>query len=174
LLILARDGFAGLRQTVDVAAWWASLGSDGTAPDVRAIADAHPEVERALVTAARHAEDLADLPYGALGGDAELFARQRAALRLANPWRIGSRAQVQATISLVDGLLSPPGRRAAFVQRQLLQPRHVTVRRHPRLAAASAPRIAGARAAHAARVLIRYALAVGALLRPRTIRHTAR
>src|SRR4029079_8012665 len=31
LLFLARDGFAGLRQTVDVAAWWAALGGGDTA-----------------------------------------------------------------------------------------------------------------------------------------------
>lgn len=173
LLFLARDGFAGLRQTVDVAAWWGALGGDAAATGVRAIADAHPELEGALVTAARHAEGMLDLPDGALGGDARLSGRQRAALRLANPWAIGSPPQLLATVSLIDGLLTPSGERRAFIRWQLFQPRHAVVRRHPHLHEASRTRIGAARGAHVARVLIRYGIALGSLMRPRT-RHAAR
>ena len=168
LLVLARDGFAGLRQTVDVAAWWAALGSDQTAAGVRAIANAHPQLERALTAAARHAEDLAGLPQGALAGDVRLSHRQRAALRLANPWLVGSRPQVRAEVSLLDGLLAPPGGASAFVGRQLLLPRPVLVRRQPGLQSASPIRLGAARLNHAGRVLGRYVLSArAAFARPR-------
>jgi len=168
LLFLARDGFAGLRQTVDVAAWWAALGDDDTAAGVRAISAAHPELDRALTAAARHAEDIAAIPRGALAGHVELSRRQRAALRLANPWLDGPREQVQADVSLVDGLLAPPDGARAFLGRQLWPPRAVLVRRQPRLHRASPARLAVARLGHAGRVLGRYALSArAAFARPR-------
>ncbi len=168
LLFLARDGFAGLRQTVDVAAWWAALGGDDTAAGVRAIAAAHPELDRALTAAARHVEGMAEIPHGALAGDAQLSRRQRAALRLANPWLAGSRQQVQADVSLMDGLLAPPDGTRAFVGRQLLPPRSVLVRRRPRLHGASPARLGVARFGHAGRLLGRYTLSArAAFARPR-------
>jgi len=168
LLFLARDGFAGLRQTVDVAAWWAALGGQDTAARVRAIVAAHPELGRALTTAARHVEDTAAIPRGSLADDAQLSRRQRAALRLANPWLTGSRQQVQADVSLMDGLLAPPDGTAAFLGRQLLPPRSVLVRKQPRLAGASPTRLGAARVGHAGRVLGRYVLSArAAFARPR-------
>jgi hypothetical protein len=168
LLFLARDGFAGLRQTVDVAAWWAALGNDETAPEVRAVTNAHPPLERAVGAAAHHAEDVASIPRGALAGDGPLSRRQSAALRLANPWLAGSRPQIQADVSLVDGLLAPPAGVRAFVGRQLLPPRAVMVRRQPRLRDASSARLRAARLAHAARMLGRYLFSArAALARPR-------
>lgn len=168
LLFLARDGFAGLRQTIDVAAWWAALGSEETADGVRAVAVEHPELDRALTAAACHVEDVAGIPHGALAGATELSARQRAALHLANPWTEGPREQVAAGVSLVDGLLSPPRGATAFVARQLFPPRAVLVRRQPRLHGASAARLGAARLGHAARVVGRYFLSArAAFARPR-------
>jgi len=170
LLFLARDGFAGLRQTVDVAAWWAALGEGADpAAGIRAIVAAHPELERALTAAARYTEDLAGIRPGALAGTtAPLSARERAALRLANPWVEGPREQVAAGVSLVDGLLSPPHGTGAFVGRQLFPPRSVLVRRRPRLHGASSARLGAARLGHAARVLGRYFLSArAAFARPR-------
>jgi hypothetical protein len=168
LLFLARDGFAGLRQTVDVAAWWGALGSDETAATVRAITDAHPPLERALTAAAWYAEAVTELQEGTLAGEVRLSRRQRGALRLANPWLVGSRQQIRADVSLVDGLLAPPKGTRAFIGRQLLLPRSVLVRRQPPLQDASPMRVGAARLAHAARVLRRYVLsASAALARPR-------
>jgi len=168
LLFLARDGFAGLRQTVDVAAWWAALGGEETAAGMRAIVAAHPELDRALGAAARHVEDTAAIPRGSLADDAQLSRRQRAALRLANPWLTGSRQQVQADVSLMDGLLAPPDGTAAFLGRQLLPPRSVLIRKQPSLAGASPTRLGAARVGHAGRVLGRYVLSArAAFARPR-------
>jgi hypothetical protein len=168
LLFLARDGFAGLRQTLDVVAWWAALGTDETAGAVRAAIEAHPSLERALTAAAWHAEELAGIPHGALGGEVRLSRRQLAALRLANPWLVGSRPQIRADVSLVDGLLAPPDGGRAFIGRQLLLPRSILVRRQPDLQGASAMRVGAARLSHAGRVLLRYVLgASAALAKPR-------
>jgi hypothetical protein len=160
LLFLARDGFAGLRQLVDVAAWWGAFGA-ATQParEVRAIAQAHPELEPALTAAARHAEDVAGIPAGSLIEGGQLSRRQRAAMRLENPWLAGSRAQIEADVSLVDALLAPPRGLRPFVERQLLIPRWGLVRRRPHLEHASRTRIGVARLGHTGRVLARYGLA---------------
>lgn len=160
LLFLARDGFAGLRQLVDVAAWWGALGAASQpANDVRAIADAHPELAPALTAAARYAEEVAEIPDGSLIAGGRLAGRERAAVRLQDPWLGGSHAQVEADISLVDALLAPPRGLRPFVARQLLIPRWGLVRRRPHLEHASRTRIGVARLGHAGRVLARYGLA---------------
>ena len=166
LLFLARDGFAGLRQTVDVAAWWATFGeADATGAAVRRATNAHPKLARALTAAGRHVEEIAALPSGSIAGRSRrLSRRQRAALRLANPWLTGSRAQVMADVSLVDGLLGPRRGVRGFISRQVLPPRWVLLRRQPRLQRASRARVGAARVGHAARVLGRYALASRALI----------
>jgi hypothetical protein len=168
LLFLARDGFAGLRQTIDVAAWWAALGQENeTRAAVRIVANSHPKLKRALFAAAFHVEDIAGLPRGSLGGDARLSQRQRAAVRLANPWLEGAREQRAADISMVDGLLSPRGGTRAFIGRQLLPPRWSLIRRQPKLRDASSARLGVARLGHAVRVVSRYALATRTLIAPR-------
>lgn len=161
LLFLARDGFAGLRQVLDVAAWWGALGrASQPADEVRAIADAHPELEPALTVAARYAEAVGGIPAGSLIAGGELSARQRAAMRLQNPWLTGSHAQIEADTSLADALLAPPRGLRPFVSRQLLIPTSGLVRRRPHLEHASRARIGAARLGHAARVLARYGLAL--------------
>ena len=165
LLFLARDGFAGLRHVVDVAAWWATLGRpQETAAGLRAVVASHPALADALTAAARYAERAADLPSGSLAGDARPSLRGRAAIRLADPWVGGSRAQISAQMSLADALLAPRRGLPAFIRRQLLIPRSRLVRLEPRLERASAVRIGAARLAHTGRVLARYALASRALL----------
>jgi hypothetical protein len=160
LLFLARDGFAGLRQVVDVAAWWAALGRPGeTARAVRAAEDSHPELAPALAAAARYAERIAGIPEGSLKGGAAPSWRGRAAIRLANPWLAGSRAQISAEMSLADLLLAPRHGFRGFVRRQLLVPRWGLVRLKPQLEQASQLRIGIARLAHTARVLARFGLA---------------
>ncbi len=166
LLFLARDGFAGLRQTVDVAAWWASLGRPGeTAAGVRTVAGRHPELAPALAAAAEHAETMAGLARGSLIAPARPLARrERAAVRLANPWREGSRQQVRAEISLVDGLLSPSGGLRAFARRRIFPPDQVLLERRPELRGGSRTRMTSARLSHAIRVVGRYAWAPASVI----------
>ena len=165
LLFLARDGFTGLRQLVDVAAWWAALGRpEETAAGIREIARAHPALAPALTAAGRYAEQTAGIPDGALAGVATPSARGRAAIRLADPWRTGSWAQIAAKMSLADALLAPRSGFPGYVRRQLLIPRWGLVRLQPQLEDASRPRLAAARLAHTARVLARYGQASRALL----------
>ncbi len=119
LLFLARDGFAGLRQAADIAAWWNAVGRQASpAGGVREIAERHPALERALGASAAYAEERAGLNAGSLLASAGALSRsQRLALRLANPWLVGSRQQVDAEVSLIDGLLGPPGTMGAFTRR---------------------------------------------------------
>ena len=165
LLFLARDGFTGLRQLLDVAAWWAALGrQDETAAGIRAIAQAHPALAPALTAAGRYAEQTAGIPDGSLAGVATPSARGRAAIRMADPWRTGSWAQIAAKMSFADALLAPRSGFPGYVRRQLLIPRWGLVRLQPQLEEASGPRVAVARLAHTARVLARYGQASRALL----------
>ena len=162
LLFLARDGFAGLRQAADIAAWWNVVGRPlSPAADVRLIAARHPALERALGASATYAETLAGLDPGSLlASRTALSGSQRVALRLANPWLRGSRQQIEAEVSLIDALLSPPGNFTAFVRRNLAPPVHEALQRDPGLAAASRGRLLRARSAHTIRVIARYLLAV--------------
>ena len=162
LLFLARDGLAGLRQVVDLAAWWGALGQPGqTGQDLRLLADRHPELEPSLTVAARWAESRAGLEPGQmLGRHGRLSAPQRLALRLANPWLDGSGQQVDAEVSLIDGLLAPRGQAGAFARRRLMPPSNETIMRQPALAHASRPRLLAARAGHGIRVATRYLLAL--------------
>jgi hypothetical protein len=165
LLFLARDGFTGLRQLLDVAAWWSASGRQGeTAAGLRAIADTHPALAPALTAAGRYAERAAGIPAGSLTGDANPSPRGQVAIRLADPWRTGSRAQIAAEMSLADALLAPRRGFPDYVRRQLLIPRWGLVRRQPHLEHASGARLTAARLAHTARVLARYGLASRALL----------
>jgi hypothetical protein len=159
LLFFARDGFAGLRQVVDLAAWWKAVGAaqrPGAA--VHEVTERYPALAPALRAASAVTERLASLPSGALlTPQPRLSAAQRVALRLANPWLEGSLEQVRAEVSLVDGLLAPPGTAPAFVRRAIVPPRYRVLARRPELA----------RAAHAVRVLARYVAAGRRLIRRR-------
>lgn len=160
LLFLARDGFAGLRQVTDVAAWWGRLGDRGRGAGVSAAAGSHPDLAPALGTAAHLVEAVAGLPPGSLcAGRAALSRRQRAALRLADPWLLRPSHQLAAEISLVDGLLAPPGGLPAFLRRQIFPPSRSFLSARPELTSRSPLRVAAERVGHAARVSARYGLA---------------
>lgn len=160
LLFLARDGFAGLRQTLDVVAWWAARGNARTTARVGSIAATHPALAPALMAAAFCVEERAALARGTLlPPDRPLTRRERAAVALGNPWMEGPRPQIEAEISLVDGLLSPPAGAAAFTRRQLLPSDAVLMGRRRELRQAGRARMTTARASHAMRVLARYAVA---------------
>ena len=161
LLFLARDGFAGLRLVVDIAAWWRAVGAGvGPGSDVRVVADGHPALSPALTTAATVAERLAGLPPTTLlAPRPPLTGAQRMAVRLANPWLEGSMAQINAEVSLIDGLLAPAGGGGAFVRRRIVSPADEALRRSPELEHGSRWRVLAAQAAHAGRVLGRYGLA---------------
>ena len=165
LLFLARDGFTGLRQLLDVAAWWQALGRpDETAAGIRAIAKptprSRPPWRRRAGTPSRPPAS----PTASLTGGASPSARGRAAIRMADPWRTGSWAQIAAKMSLADALLAPRSGFPGYVRRQLLIPRWGLVRLQPQLEEASWPRLTAARLAHTARVLARYGQASRALL----------
>ena len=163
LLFLARDGFAGLRQLVDVAAWWAARGRPHeTATDVREVGERHPELAPASTAAGRYAERAAARGR-AHGGSVPIRARPNRnpacrplADRVAGAGRgadvTGGRAACAAS------------RLAGFVRRQLLIPRWGLVRRQPNLEHASRVSVGAARLAHTVRVLARYGLASRALL----------
>lgn len=166
LLFLARDGFVGLRQLLDVAAWWRTLGS-GSAPAraVAAVAGAHAALGPSLTASARWSEAMLGLPTGTLLADpAPLTRAQRTALRLANPWADGSEEQVDAEVSLVDGLLAPPGAAGAFVRRWIVPSADEARTRQPALRTAGLARLRAAQLAHTVRVLGRYLLATQRLI----------
>jgi hypothetical protein len=143
LMFWARDGLAGLRLAADVARWWDVRGDridQGALDDLSA---RHPAIRPALSAAAWAAQRALGVP--------ELVARGAPprrlppALRLSD-WRLaGDEDQIRANVTLVDLLLAPRGERPRSFARHVL------------LAdIATSPR---ARAAHAARVLARYAIA---------------
>ena len=78
----------------------------------------------------------------------------RRAARLANPLMRGSAAQIAAEVSLVDGLIAPPGRRRAYLRRRAF-PSPQQLPPDP----AERP-LAVRRAEHVARLLARWAVAL--------------
>jgi hypothetical protein len=154
----ARDGFAGLRHSTDIAAWW-DANDVRSRPILGAVLGTHPALERALTASALVLDRVAGISRGALVGNRahDPWAVRRAA-RLANPLMRGSPPQMTAEAALVDGLLAPPGARRAVVRRRALPSA-------PELPSDSHGRsLAARRAGHQARLLARCALA---LARPR-------
>lgn len=123
LLFYARDGFHGVRMAADIAAWW---DRHGEALPPRALgqhAARFPELAPALSAAARAVENLAGVPArGWLGAECERTRRVATAARLADWRQAGDRDQMSANISLVGGLLRPPGSLPEFARRELLLP----------------------------------------------------
>ncbi|HEY2767374.1 MAG TPA: nucleotidyltransferase family protein [Solirubrobacteraceae bacterium] len=128
LLFYARDGFIDLRIATDLSAWWdARAGELAPAALARLIED-HPPLARVLPAAAQVAENVVGLPAPRLLGDAtRLGARERLAVKLANPIPLpnSNPSQLYADMGLIDGLLAPPGGFREFVARQLLPPAEV-------------------------------------------------
>jgi hypothetical protein len=121
LLFYARDGFVGLRLASDLGAWWEVYGAELPPGALDELLTAYPALARVLPTAARVAEQVVGLPAERiLAGAGKLGARQRVAVRLANPNPHSSQSQLYADMGLIDGLLAPAGGFGAFVRRQLL------------------------------------------------------
>jgi hypothetical protein len=153
MLYHARDGFAGLRHPIDIAAWWDAHGATSDTPVLGEIAHAHPALRRALTASAVLLERLVGVPAARL---IEVPARlpwgAARAVALANPFMRGRPPQITAEVSLVDGLLSPKGERLAFFRRRALpSTRDLPASDHP---------IAIARTEHTLRVARRYVAAV--------------
>jgi hypothetical protein len=162
LLYYARDGFAGLRHASDIGAWWDAFGGSLEPGALEEPLRAYPGLEPAVLTATRVAERLVGVPGARLLRESgRLGRRGRIAVRLAEPHPNCSEAQIYASMSLIDGLLSPRGGLRAFLRRQL----------GPSRAGAAQPacglqgRWARSSAAHSVRMLSRYGLAMGRLLR---------
>jgi hypothetical protein len=163
LLFYARDGFIGLRHAADIAAWWDAYGA-GLAPGaLDELIECYPALGPVIGAAAQVADRTVGLPSARLLHRTRLPARSRVAVRLADPYPHSSEAQLYADMSLIDGLLAPPGGLREFVTRQLLPPRE---------SAPDGGRRAGAgfAIAHCTRMLSRYALALTRLpLAPRSV-----
>ena len=119
LLYHARDGFAGLRHPTDAAAWWDAHAASPGAAVLAPVAVEHPGLTRALSASAAVLDVLVGVPAARLVEADPAWGARRAA-GLANPLMHGTPQQITAEISLVDGLLTPAGQRAASLRRRVL------------------------------------------------------
>jgi hypothetical protein len=162
LLFYARDGFIDLRLATDLGACWDTFGARLQPGALDESIRAYPALEHVLLVAAKVAEQTVGLPFDRLTEcKARLSNRNRIAVRLASPHPHVSQSQLYADMSLIDGLLAPPGGFRAFVKRRVIPPREV-LREQARKAQR---RRATSRLGNGARVLVRYGLAMTRLLR---------
>lgn len=132
LLFYARDGFHGVRYAADLAALWDNRreGLDGAF--LEPYVERYPALAPAFTAAARAAEVVAGVPAMRwLGGAAASGRRVSLATRFADWTQQGDPDQLSANISLVGGLLGPPGSAWSFARRELLP---YDLRPGPRLA----------------------------------------
>jgi Uncharacterised nucleotidyltransferase len=121
LLFYARDGFVDLRTASDLGAWWDARGAELAPGALAKLLSEHPALARAVLAAGETAERMVGLPARRiLTRTGRLGARERVAVRLANPNPRSSQSQLYADMGLVDGLLAPAGGLREFVRRQLL------------------------------------------------------
>jgi hypothetical protein len=145
LLFYARDGFHGVRHAADIAGWWDRHGATLEPGFLAGYIENFPEIEPALVAAATAAERLTGVPATSwLGDRPEPSGRVAAAARLADWAQADDIDQMSANISLAGALLRPPGHTGEFARRDFLMPGE------------RAPAVA----LHAAKVGLRYALAL--------------
>jgi Uncharacterised nucleotidyltransferase len=162
LLFYARDGYTGLRQAADLAAWWDRFGECVRPADLAALTGRYPQLREALLTSLVIAERVVGLPAGRLGVDRSALGRRaRLAARLADPRPYASEAQLFAEISLIDGLLAPTEALPAYFRRQVAPSRELL---RNRAAKSRGGRLASP-LGYGIRVLGRYALALGRLAR---------
>lgn len=122
LLFYARDGFYGVRFAADLAAWWDRHGRALPPGFLEPYPRRYPELGPALTAAARVAEAVAGVPAVSWLGNASVPTRRVAlATRLADWTQHGDPDQLRANVSLVGGLLGPPGSGPEFVRRELLE-----------------------------------------------------
>jgi hypothetical protein len=124
LLFLCRDGFVSLRYPADIAAWWDRHGNELEPHALDHLILAHPELADALQTSLSVAEKLVGVPAGRITSlPPTRGIRSGLAERLVD-WTIhDSLDQVNANVTLVDWLLTPPGGHAAFLRRTLFPSR---------------------------------------------------
>jgi hypothetical protein len=159
LLFYARDGFTGLRQAVDLSAWWDRFGSQLPAGALDPLTREYPQLREALLTALKVAETVVGLPADrVVARPGRLRFRSRLAASLVDPRPYRSEAQVFAEVALVDGLLTPNGGLRDYLRRQVLPPAELRRQR-----AGGKPIYS--RAGYGARVLARQALALGSVAR---------
>ena len=162
LLFYARDGFVDIRLAADLAAWWDFFGDAVGSREMGKFLAAYPAFARVVPAALCAAERTVGLPAERVLPQAmRLNRRQRAAVRLANPNPVSSKAQLFAEIGLIDGLLAPPGGFGPFVRRNVLPHREV-LEIHAAAANRDQPRSAAGRAFG---IVARYALAMTRLAR---------
>jgi hypothetical protein len=160
LLFYARDGFINLRHATDLGACWDAVGDALPAAALSPTIAGYPALAPALQAAAAVAERDVGLPLERLLAQRRgLGARARLAIRLAAPNPHASLTQLYADMSLIDGLLTPPGGLAAFLRRQVIPPREVL-----REQSSKEQQRANTRVGHGARVLARYGLSMARLL----------
>jgi Uncharacterised nucleotidyltransferase len=161
LLFYARDGFAGLRQAADIAAWWDRFGGAVSAGALGDHCRRYPELESAWRAAALACERVVGLPGSWLLGDAykRPWRREQLAIRLTN-WDLAADPdQIAADVTLVDLLCSPPWQRRAFVRRQFV-PDADRLREYYDLPAGARWKLGIWRMLHPPKMLARYALAL--------------
>lgn len=161
LLFYARDGFIDLRLATDLSAWWDIFGAELQPGVLDELLRVYPALARVVRVAAKVAEKVVGLPSTRVFGDIpKLSLRDNMAVLLANPNPHTSDPQLYADMSLIDGLLMPPGGFGAFVRRRLLPPREVLNQRARR----TQNRRGSSRLGNCARVLVRYGLAMARLV----------
>jgi hypothetical protein len=162
LLFYARDGFIDLRLATDLSAWWDAFGARLDPGALDRLIRAYPALEHVLRAAVKVAENIVGLQLPTPAGKkVKLNGRSHVAVRLATPYPHVSEAQLLADVGLIDGLLTPRGGFRAFLRRRLIPPPEV-LREHARR---TQRRRASSSLGHSIRVLARYALAMGTLLR---------
>jgi putative nucleotidyltransferase-like protein len=157
LLFYARDGFAGLRLAADIGAWWDRHGASDTTVALERRLREHPSLAEPWRAALAAAAAVGVLPSSVLTPGLRC-RRRRAALacRLAN-WDLhGDQDQIMANVTLVDGLLAPPGGLRAFVGRRLDAAASAARARDGGIAALRAPRVGF----EVAKTLVRYVIAL--------------
>jgi Uncharacterised nucleotidyltransferase len=166
LLFFSRDGLAGLRLPVDAAAWWDANGTEDGVPLLDGIVDEFPELREALSAAALTLDRLVGIPANAVLSRHSGSRRALAASRLANWTVTGDWDQINANLTLVDLLLSPPGGGRSFVRRSLLPP-NAEISSMYRLPPSAFLRLAFWRLAHGPKLLVRYLIALWTVRRGR-------
>jgi hypothetical protein len=161
LLYYAREGFTGMRQATDLAAWWDRFGDGLAAGELKARIAAYPQLGPAVSAAARVADLMVGLPSARLLDGCRLNRRGRVAVALADPRPYATMQQLYAEIALIDGLLTPRGGLGAYLSRQIA-PSTEVIQDHTDKALGAHMT---SRAGYAARILGRCALALGRLLR---------
>ncbi len=161
LLYYARDGFTGMRQATDLAAWWDRFGEGLEDGELEARLTAYPQLRPAVSAAGRVADRTVGLPSAALLNGSRLGSRGRVAVALADPRPYATMQQLYAEIALIDGLLTPRGGFGAYLSRQIA-PSTEVIQDHTDKALSAHMT---SRAGYALRILGRCALALGRLLR---------